>query len=252
MRQYFDAKRQYRHALLFFRMGDFYEMFYEDALVASRALDLTLTSRSKDASGTAVPMCGVPFHAADGYIAGVLTLTSADPATASPDRACEAIRLGPVVRSAGGAAADPVWGFPLPAHCDGLSPEELLEYWDAYQGGKSREHLLRQLVLAVRVWRPDVIVTDAIDPAAPTADRVMLFAAREAFKLAADPTAFPEQIEHLGLAPHTAKKLYAWTPDATGAQVKLDAAAFRPDLIAGSVPDNLRQKFMQATKQLKR
>ena len=59
MKQYFDAKRQYRHALLFFRMGDFYEMFYEDALVASRALDLTLTSRSKDASGTAVPMCGV-------------------------------------------------------------------------------------------------------------------------------------------------------------------------------------------------
>ncbi|MEP6782279.1 MAG: DNA mismatch repair protein MutS, partial [Acidobacteriota bacterium] len=68
MQQYFDAKRQYRHALLFFRMGDFYEMFYEDALVASRALDLTLTSRSKDASGTPVPMCGVPFHAADGYI----------------------------------------------------------------------------------------------------------------------------------------------------------------------------------------
>src|SRR5687767_9216475 len=68
MRQYFEAKRQYRHALLFFRMGDLYEMFYEDALVASRALDLTLTSRSKDSSGAAVPMCGVPFHAADGYI----------------------------------------------------------------------------------------------------------------------------------------------------------------------------------------
>jgi DNA mismatch repair protein MutS len=69
MRQYFEAKRQYRHAIVFFRMGDFYEMFYEDALVAARALDLTLTSRSKDASGTAVPMCGVPYHAADGYIA---------------------------------------------------------------------------------------------------------------------------------------------------------------------------------------
>jgi DNA mismatch repair protein MutS len=68
MRQYFDAKRQYRGALLFFRMGDFYEMFYEDALVAARALDLTLTSRSKDASGVAVPMCGVPYHAADTYI----------------------------------------------------------------------------------------------------------------------------------------------------------------------------------------
>ena len=69
MRQYFDAKRQYRNACVFFRMGDFYEMFYEDALVAARALDLTLTSRSKDSRGTAVPMCGVPYHAADTYIA---------------------------------------------------------------------------------------------------------------------------------------------------------------------------------------
>ena len=69
MRQYLDAKQQHRDAILFFRMGDFYEMFYEDALVAARALELTLTSRSKDASGTGIPMCGVPFHAADGYIA---------------------------------------------------------------------------------------------------------------------------------------------------------------------------------------
>src|SRR5437868_9025984 len=68
MRQYFEAKRQYRDAIVFFRMGDFYEMFFEDALVASRALELTLTSRSKDSAGSAVPMCGVPFHAADGYI----------------------------------------------------------------------------------------------------------------------------------------------------------------------------------------
>jgi DNA mismatch repair protein MutS len=69
MRQYFEAKRQHRDALVFFRMGDFYEMFYEDALTAARALELTLTSRSKDSSGGAIPMCGVPFHAADGYIA---------------------------------------------------------------------------------------------------------------------------------------------------------------------------------------
>ncbi len=69
MRQYFEAKRQYRDAIVFFRMGDFYEMFYEDALTAARALELTLTSRSKDAAGGAIPMCGVPYHAADGYIA---------------------------------------------------------------------------------------------------------------------------------------------------------------------------------------
>ena len=69
MRQYLDAKRQYRDAIVFFRMGDFYEMFYEDAVTASRALDLTLTSRSKDSSGGAIPMCGIPYHAADSYLA---------------------------------------------------------------------------------------------------------------------------------------------------------------------------------------
>jgi DNA mismatch repair protein MutS len=69
MRQYLDAKQQHRDAILLFRMGDFYEMFYEDALVAARALDLTLTSRSKDANGGSIPMCGVPFHALDTYLA---------------------------------------------------------------------------------------------------------------------------------------------------------------------------------------
>ena len=73
MRQYLDAKRQHRDAIVFFRMGDFYEMFYEDALVAARALDLTLTSRSKDGDGGAIPMCGVPFHAVDGYLAKLVT-----------------------------------------------------------------------------------------------------------------------------------------------------------------------------------
>jgi DNA mismatch repair protein MutS len=68
MRQYLEAKQRHRDSILLFRMGDFYEMFYEDALVASRTLELTLTSRSKDANGS-IPMCGVPHHAVDGYIA---------------------------------------------------------------------------------------------------------------------------------------------------------------------------------------
>jgi DNA mismatch repair protein MutS len=68
MQQYFEAKQQHRDAIVLFRMGDFYEMFYDDARVAAQALDLTLTSRAKDASGE-IPMCGVPFHAVDGYIA---------------------------------------------------------------------------------------------------------------------------------------------------------------------------------------
>ena len=57
MRQYFEAKRQFRDAIVFFRMGDFYEMFYEDALIAARALELTLTSRSKDATAAAPFPC---------------------------------------------------------------------------------------------------------------------------------------------------------------------------------------------------
>ena len=68
MRQYLEAKRQHQDAVVFFRMGDFYEMFYEDALVASRALELTLTSRSKDSAGNGIPMCGIPFHAVDQYL----------------------------------------------------------------------------------------------------------------------------------------------------------------------------------------
>jgi DNA mismatch repair protein MutS len=68
MRQYLDVKRQHRDAIVFFRMGDFYEMFYEDALTASRVLELTLTSRARDAAGGAIPMCGVPHHALDAYL----------------------------------------------------------------------------------------------------------------------------------------------------------------------------------------
>ncbi len=69
MRQYFAAKQTHPDALLFFRMGDFYELFYDDALVASRELQLTLTSRDKHKS---VPMCGVPFHAGAAYLQRLL------------------------------------------------------------------------------------------------------------------------------------------------------------------------------------
>src|SRR5690242_223443 len=67
MRQYTAIKREHPNALLFFRLGDFYELFFEDAVIASRELQITLTSRNKE-KGIAVPMCGVPYHAAEGYI----------------------------------------------------------------------------------------------------------------------------------------------------------------------------------------
>ena len=69
MRQYAAAKRLHPDALLFFRMGDFYELFFEDATVASRELQIQLTARDRERT---VPMCGVPYHAAEGYLARLL------------------------------------------------------------------------------------------------------------------------------------------------------------------------------------
>lgn len=71
MRQYASVKREHPSALLFFRLGDFYELFFDDAIVAARELQITLTSRNKE-KGVAVPMCGVPYHAADGYISKLI------------------------------------------------------------------------------------------------------------------------------------------------------------------------------------
>ena len=71
MRQYNAIKQQVPHALLFFRLGDFYELFFEDAILAARELEITLTSRNKE-KGAAIPMCGVPYHAAEGYIARLI------------------------------------------------------------------------------------------------------------------------------------------------------------------------------------
>ena len=68
MRQYHSIKGRYPHALVLFRLGDFYELFYEDAIAASRELQITLTSRNRE-RGEPVPMCGVPYHAAESYIA---------------------------------------------------------------------------------------------------------------------------------------------------------------------------------------
>src|SRR6201998_1390907 len=67
MRQYAAVKKEHPTALLFFRLGDFYELFFDDAVVAAKELQITLTSRNKE-KGIAVPMCGVPYHAAEGYI----------------------------------------------------------------------------------------------------------------------------------------------------------------------------------------
>ena len=71
MRQYAAIKKEHPNALLFFRLGDFYELFFEDAVVAARELQITLTSRNKE-KGISIPMCGVPYHSAEGYISKLI------------------------------------------------------------------------------------------------------------------------------------------------------------------------------------
>jgi DNA mismatch repair protein MutS len=71
MRQYHAIKQQVPQALLMFRLGDFYELFYDDAVTAARELEITLTSRNKE-KGDPIPMCGVPYHASEGYVARLI------------------------------------------------------------------------------------------------------------------------------------------------------------------------------------
>ena len=73
-RQYNEIKQNYQDCLLFFRLGDFYEMFDEDAKVASRELDLALTTRDRAIENPEerTPMCGIPYHSAEGYIARLI------------------------------------------------------------------------------------------------------------------------------------------------------------------------------------
>ena len=72
MQKYFETKKQYEDCILFYRLGDFYEMFFDDAITASRELEITLTGRDCGQEERA-PMCGVPHHAAESYIAKLIS-----------------------------------------------------------------------------------------------------------------------------------------------------------------------------------
>lgn len=72
LQQYLEIKEQHKDTILFYRMGDFYEMFFEDAVIASKILGITLTSRNKKDEKNKVPMCGIPYHAVQGYLAKIV------------------------------------------------------------------------------------------------------------------------------------------------------------------------------------
>jgi photosystem II stability/assembly factor-like uncharacterized protein len=191
-----------------------------------RAAALFLHANGKSTPLDVVALLG----AGDGYLCAATSLACADGATADPKRSADDFRLRNAVRLAGGASADSGWAFPVGAHAVGLAPPELLAVWDQTQGGKANQHLLRQVVLAIRMWQPEVIVCDVAMADANPADALALLAAKEAFKQAADPSCFPEQLTALNLKPWSAKKLYALSFDPKAAPVKLDTGAFNTKL----------------------
>lgn len=195
-------------------------------LGGQRAAALFLHANGRNTPLETVSLVG----AANGYLCAAVGVMTADPATADPKRASDAVRLRSAMRLAGGLTGETVWSFPLATHADGLPPRDLMASWDRAHGGKANEQLLRQAVLTIRVWQPEVIVTDVAATDAPPADVLVLHAAKEAFKQAADPNAFPEQIAELGLKPWAAKKLYALSPEAPDAPVKLDLTPFHKRL----------------------
>jgi photosystem II stability/assembly factor-like uncharacterized protein/tetratricopeptide (TPR) repeat protein len=181
----------------------------------------------------------------EGYLAAAIGITCPDPATlarryetdaerlaaamraADPLRATDPQRLATSMRLAGGAAGEVMWQFPVAGFQEGTDSQVLLDAWEKRHGEKAAVAMLRQLVLAIRVWRPEVIVTDS--PADQTT-KTMSLVLRKAFEVAADSDAFPEQLRVLGLEPWAGKKLLVALDKADPTAVKADTTSLLPRL----------------------
>lgn len=168
----------------------------------------------------------------DGYFAAALGITSTDPQSTKSDRNADEFRLAAAARLAGGAAGECEWQFPVPTHLGVCDPKTLLAAWDQRHSGKASDALVRRLVLAMRIWSPEVVVSDELSNAVGPAEQLVLTALQQAFKMAEDPNAFPEQITELGLKPVAPKRLYCIAPDSmTDAPVKYDTTLFAKTLV---------------------
>ena len=100
--------------------------------------------------------------AEEGYLVSP-AVAAPDPGSAAPNQATAGQHLALAVRQAGGASGEMLWQFPLPQHLAGTDKRALLQHWNQLHGTEAEKQLLRQLVLALRTWRPDVVITDHPD-----------------------------------------------------------------------------------------
>jgi photosystem II stability/assembly factor-like uncharacterized protein len=169
-----------------------------------RAAVLVVHAHSQDLPLDALARLG----AADGYLTHALRVVAPDPASAAPHRAIERLRYAAAARLAGAVSAETLWAFSLPQHFRAVGRDQVVEYWNRRHAQQAPQELLRQLVLALRTWRPSVVVGDH-PQCKNAASSLVAEAVQEAVRQANDPKAFPEQIEQLGLATWQAGKVYA-------------------------------------------
>jgi len=186
---------------------------------AIRSAALCINARSANLPVDALARLGGD----EGYLIAALRVTSPDSASAPLVRASDPQRFAAATRLSAGAAGESLWQFPVPQHSSHLERTELMKSWDRLHADQAAEQLLRQLVLAMRMWQPDIIITDPPDSRPDMVlESIVSEAVREAYKRSVDPKQFPEQITSLGLPPCQAGKLYACWPQAKNAQVTLD------------------------------
>ena len=178
---------------------------------------------------------GIPFDAVallggeEGYLTASVQFNSPS-AEANPAHAVDPDRLTSVLRRLGGAACETSWQFPIAAAQVSSTPEDLLQSWDTRLGERASTAILRQLVLALRIWRPEVVITDAAVRGANGPERLVIEGLHKAFKLAEDREAFPEQIHVLHLEPWAAKKLFVIVDNPGPSAARYDMTEYRPRL----------------------
>ncbi len=171
---------------------------------ARRAAVLVVHPRAHDLPADTLASLG----AERGNFTTTLCVQAPDPQSAAPRHALQPQRLDAAQRQLGGLAAETLWHFPLPQYLQAADKEAILASWNDRFSGKAGQEMLRQLVLALRIWQPEVVLAVGQDSAGALWAETL----REATTLAENPDSFPEQIKDLGLAAWKVQRTFAESP----------------------------------------